>query len=114
MLVFIEKPFVSTSLLNNHAITMKKTDFTLLRWAALFEGTSLLLLVLIAVPLKYFAEMPIGVKIIGPLHGILFLVFITLLFMHYAKRDISAGKTIIGLIASFIPTGTFIYKAKVL
>lgn len=91
-----------------------KPNFTLLRWVALFEGSSLLLLLFVAVPLKYYAGMPEAVKIIGPVHGVLFLTFLALLFSHAGKRDLSVGKTIIGLFASFIPFGTFVFKAKAL
>lgn len=91
-----------------------KPDFSLLRLAALFEGTSLILLLFIAMPLKYYAEIPEAVKIIGPLHGILFLSFIVLLFSHAAKNELSLVKTMTGLVASFIPFGTFVFKAKML
>jgi len=91
-----------------------KTDFTILRWAALFEGSSLLLLLFVAMPLKYYAGMSEAVKIIGPIHGVLFLVFVVLLFSHAAKRELNLVKTLIGFIASFIPFGTFIFKAKAL
>ncbi len=91
-----------------------KPDFTILRWVALFEGTSLLLLLFVAMPLKYYMGIPEAVKIIGPAHGILFLTFLVLLFSHAGKRDLSLGKTIMGFFASFIPFGTFVFKAKVL
>ncbi|MEE9445676.1 MAG: DUF3817 domain-containing protein [Cocleimonas sp.] len=89
-------------------------DFSLLRWSALFEGSSLLLLLGVAMPLKYFADVPEAVKIIGPIHGVLFLTFIVLLLSHAAKGELSFTKTLTGFFASFIPFGTFIYKAKVL
>jgi len=91
-----------------------KPDFTILHWAALFEGSSLLLLLFVAVPLKYYMGIPEAVKIIGPIHGVLFLTFLVLLFSHASKKDLSLGKTIAGFFASFIPFGTFIFKAKVL
>jgi integral membrane protein len=91
-----------------------KTDYSTLRWAALFEGSSLLTLLFVAMPLKYYFEIPMAVKIIGPIHGVLFLTFIVLLFTHAAKKEISPAKTLTGFIASFIPFGTFIFKAKVL
>jgi integral membrane protein len=91
-----------------------KPDFSLLRWAALFEGSSLILLLFVAMPLKYYAGIPEAVKIIGPLHGILFLSFIVLLFSHSVKNELSLVKTMIGFIASLIPFGTFIFKAKIL
>jgi integral membrane protein len=48
------------------------------RWVAIAEGVSFLVLLGIAMPLKYFAGMPEAVKIIGMLHGILFVSFIVL------------------------------------
>ncbi len=91
-----------------------KPDYTILRWIALFEGSSLLLLLFIAVPLKYYFGIPEAVKIIGPIHGILFLSFIVVLFSHAAKKELGFVKTIAGFFASFIPFGTFVYKAKAL
>ncbi len=91
-----------------------KPDFTILRWVALFEGTSLLLLLFIAMPLKYYMSMPEAVKIVGIAHGILFLSFLVILFSHAAKRELGLMKTIAGFFASFIPFGTFVFKAKVL
>lgn len=91
-----------------------KPDFTILRWAALFEGSSLILLMFVAMPLKYYMGIPEVVKIIGPVHGVLFLSFIVLLFSHASKGELNLLKTLTGLIASFIPFGTFIFKAKAL
>ncbi|MBF6057045.1 DUF3817 domain-containing protein [Thiomicrorhabdus heinhorstiae] len=93
---------------------MSVVSFRWLRFSALLEGSSLLLLLLVAVPLKRLADMPEAVAIVGPIHGVLFLFFISMLFSHAARGDLSAKQTLIGFIASFIPTGTFIYKAKVL
>jgi len=98
----------------NKTSTKNKIDFTILRWAALFEGSSLLLLLFVAMPLKYYTGMAEAVKIIGPIHGVLFLAFVVLLFLHAAKRELGLVKTLIGFFASFIPFGTFIFKAKAL
>lgn len=91
-----------------------KPDFTLLRWVALFEGTSLLLLLFVAMPLKYYMGIPEAVKIVGMGHGILFLSFIVILLSHTVKGELGLLKTIAGFFASFIPFGTFVFKAKAL
>ncbi len=91
-----------------------KPDFNIIRWVALFEGSSLLLLLFVAMPLKYYAGIPEAVRIIGPIHGILFLSFLVVLFLHAGKRELSLVKTLMGFVASLIPFGTFIFKAKVL
>lgn len=47
-----------------------------LRLLAFLEGVSLLLLVFVAVPIKYFRNDPAMVKAIGPIHGAFFLLFV--------------------------------------
>lgn len=89
-------------------------NFAITRIAALLEGTSLLLLLFVAMPLKYWADIPMGVKVIGPAHGILFLSFVALMLLHLLRKDLSIIHSIIGIVASFIPFGTFIFKAKYL
>ncbi|QHS63346.1 DUF3817 domain-containing protein [Chitinophaga agri] len=53
-----------------------KTPIGRLRILGFFEGMSLIILVFIAVPLKYWAQQPALVKLLGPVHGILFIVFV--------------------------------------
>lgn len=85
-----------------------------LRFMALLEGSSLLVLLLVAMPLKYGLAVPQVVQIVGPLHGLFFVVFNLLLLATWLKKDIRVTHYLLGLAASFIPTGTFIYKAKIL
>ncbi|MDG6774756.1 DUF3817 domain-containing protein [Thiomicrorhabdus sp. ZW0627] len=85
-----------------------------LRFMALLEGTSLLLLLFVAMPLKYHYGMPEAVSLVGRAHGGLFLAFNAVLFYHVAKGHVSETKGFLGLVASLIPFGTFVYKAKVL
>ena len=46
------------------------------RWLSLAEGTSFLILLLIAMPLKYMADMPLMVKYTGWAHGLLFVLYV--------------------------------------
>lgn len=85
-----------------------------LRFMALLEGTSLLVLLFIAMPLKYSYGMPEAVKLVGPIHGALFLMFNAVLFSYAAKGHLSGVKSVLGFVASLVPFGTFVYKAKVL
>lgn len=95
-------------------IKMTKPHLPLLKWAALFEGSSLLVLIFIAMPLKYLANIPAAVKIIGPIHGFLFLSFVAIIFFYLLTRKLPANTTLIGLISAFIPFGSFVFKAKYL
>jgi len=86
----------------------------ILRFMSILEGTSLLLLLFIAVPLKRLMEMPEAVSIIGPIHGVLFIIFNLFLFAAIFKYDLKVKHAIIGFIASVIPFGSYIFKAKIL
>jgi len=86
----------------------------LLRFMALLEGSSLLLLLLVAVPLKRMMGIPEAVQIIGPIHGLLFIAFNALLIAAMMKKQVTIKQYVLGFVASLIPFGTFVYKAKVL
>jgi integral membrane protein len=86
----------------------------LLRFMALLEGSSLLLLLLVAVPLKRMMGIPEAVQIIGPIHGLLFIAFNALLIAAMLKKQVTIKQYVLGFVASLIPFGTFVYKAKVL
>jgi integral membrane protein len=75
------------------------------------EGLSFVVLVAIAMPLKYIAGIGLPVRIVGMLHGILFILY-TLLLIHAAfVYKWTLLKTIGAFLLSFIPTGTFFLKS---
>jgi integral membrane protein len=78
-----------------------------LRSVAFLEGLSYVVLLFVAMPLKYLAEQPQAVRITGSLHGFLFiwLAWATLLEMKGRGKPFSWGVRI--GIASLIPFGTF-------
>lgn len=86
---------------------MKKT-FHWFRIAAIAEGISFLVLLGIAMPLKYLAKIPIAVTIAGSMHGVLFIAFIRLAWEtknKYAKTGSWMGRA---LLASILPFGTIV------
>lgn len=85
-----------------------------LKFMALLEGTSLLLLLFVAMPLKYHYGMPEAVSLVGRAHGGLFIAFNIVLFYHVGKGHLSEVKGLLGFLASLVPFGTFVYKRKVL
>jgi integral membrane protein len=86
-----------------------------LRLIGFLEGTSLLLLVLLAVPFKHFAGDPGLVKTIGPVHGALFLLFVFQAISVSIEQGWSfqtrAWKI---LLACLVPFGTFYVDRKIL
>jgi len=78
-----------------------------LRLVAILEGVSFLVLLLIAMPLKYLAGQPEAVKHVGMAHGVLFVLYILLLIQQSIQRGWSMKKVLLGFIASLVPLGTF-------
>jgi len=85
-----------------------------LKTLSILEGSSLLILLFIAVPLKRLGDMPEAVSIIGPIHGGLFIIFNLFIFYAISKFKLKKKYAALGFVASLIPFGSFIYKAKVL
>ncbi len=77
-----------------------------LRTAGIWEGISYLLLLGVAMPLKYLADMPLAVRVVGTLHGILFILFMYTI-INAMRNGLSFKKAVIAFIASLIPFGTF-------
>lgn len=82
-----------------------------IRWfrkIAFAEGVSFLVLLGIAMPLKYFADMPMAVRVVGMLHGILFVAFIILAWETMSALNKKFGWFLKAFVASIIPFGTFV------
>lgn len=85
---------------------MKKT-YSWFRKIALAEGVSFLVLLLIAMPLKYMAGWPMGVTIVGGIHGLLFITFIVMAWEVRKEFKRDWGWMFKSFIASILPFGTF-------
>lgn len=79
-----------------------------LRHLAIVEGISTLVLFFIAMPLKYFAGMPMAVRIVGSLHGALFVALVVMLLLAIRKVPISLGLAAAGIAAAVVPGGPFL------
>lgn len=77
------------------------------------EGYSYLVLVFIAMPLKYLLGMAIAVKIAGLVHGILFVIFCFLLVIAWQDAKWSFKESVLFFVASLIPFGTFYTKKRI-
>ena len=84
------------------------------RISSLLEGLSYLLLLFIAVPLKYFYGHEFLVKILGMPHGILFILYIFFSVILKNKMNWNIKQTIEIMIGSIIPFGTFYIDYKYL
>lgn len=78
-----------------------------LRLVSLLEGASLLLLVGVAMPLKYLAHQPAAVHWAGLVHGVLFISYLLLLAQNTIELRWPAAKFGVGLLLSILPFGAF-------
>ena len=77
------------------------------RMIALAEGCSFLVLLCIAMPMKYFMGMPEVVRVVGSIHGGLFLLYVGLLAVMHFRHRWSFMFSLYAFVASIIPFGTF-------
>lgn len=87
---------------------------SLFRKLALLEGATLVLLMLVAVPLKRMMGIPEMVSIVGPIHGVAFIIYIVTMTSFFQKENIPMSKWLLGFIAAFIPFGSFVFERVVL
>ena len=87
---------------------------TFFRVVSFLEGTSYLLLLFVAVPVKYWMNDPQYVKLLGMPHGLLFVCYIVLAFLLKSELNWSIKKLGVVLIASILPFGTFYVDKKYL
>lgn len=72
------------------------------------EGVSYLLLLGVAMPMKYYFEMPMAVKIVGMTHGVLFVAYCVLLALCLKRFNWTLKFGAYLFIATLIPFGTFV------
>ena len=77
------------------------------RRVAFAEGISYLVLLFIAMPLKYGLDMPLAVKYVGWAHGVLFVAYIVFGGLAALKDKWSIQFSAVAFIASLVPFGTF-------
>lgn len=78
------------------------------RKIAKLEGISYLVLLFIAMPLKYMANIPMATTVVGSIHGLLFILFIVWMYITYDTYNTNFKWMIKAFLASIIPFGTFV------
>jgi integral membrane protein len=89
-----------------------RTPIGRLRVIAFIEGISFLLLLGVAMPLKYFAGMPAAVKTAGWIHGVLFMLYLFAVAEVTVRRRWKFTLALGALAASLVPFGTFALDAR--
>ncbi len=78
-----------------------------MRRIGIAEGISFLVLLLIAMPLKYYFDLPIAVKVVGWAHGVLFIAYVVIVLLSIRLMKWNLIGLGVALAASLIPLGTF-------
>ena len=89
-----------------------KTTVGRMRLVGMLEGVSFLLLMGIAMPLKYFAGMPEAVKYTGWVHGVLFIGYCLANLNALLAGRIPFKDSVIAFVASLIPFGPFFVDGR--
>jgi len=82
------------------------------RTIAIAEGISFLLLLFIAMPLKYFFGLPMAVKLVGWAHGLLFVAYWVAAVPLFTKLKWDPERMVGVGLASLLPFGTFVLERK--
>ncbi len=84
-----------------------RTTLGRLRVVAFTEGVSFLVLLLIAMPLKYAAGLPQAVRVVGMAHGLLFVLYVLYAVLAKVEYGWSFRKLALALGAALVPFGPF-------
>jgi integral membrane protein len=90
------------------------TSLGRLRFIGWWEGVSFLVLLLIAMPLKYVWGWPDAVRVVGMAHGVLFVLYVLAAIQAAVEHDWPLKRTALVMVASVMPAGPFIVDARVL
>jgi len=82
-----------------------------LRVLGFIEGTTLLCLIAIAVPLKHFAGRPEYVSLLGPIHGAVFTIYLLTLWGTVSDGGWRRDEVLRTALMSLLPFGTFFNDA---
>ena len=85
----------------------------LLRILGFLEGLSLLILIFVAVPMKYYYGNHQLSKTLGPVHGALFLLFLFVALLVGLQYKWTFKTALLVFVACFIPFGTFYLDSKI-
>lgn len=93
-------------------LVLLRTPLGRLRAIGLLEGASFLLLLGVAMPLKYLAGMPMAVRVVGSLHGLLFVLFALAVVEALAAGRFTWRQAAGAMVAAVLPFGPFVLDAR--
>ncbi len=82
--------------------------YRIFRHIGIVEGVTTVLLFFVAMPMKYFFDMPKAVTIMGSIHGWAFILYILAMIVALRGRQWTTSEWFRTTIAAFFPFGTFL------
>ncbi|MEM6916360.1 MAG: DUF3817 domain-containing protein [Verrucomicrobiota bacterium] len=95
-------------------LDLKNSNIDRLRVSSILDGLSYLILLGIAMPLKYMADMPLAVRIVGSLHGFFFLALCLFLLVALLRKQLSFGWCVFVFLCALIPFAPFWLDRKLI
>lgn len=91
---------------------MKIHPLRFLRIMGTLDGLSLITLLFISMPLKYFADLPLFVKVNGSLHGGIFVLYVIAIVLVQLRIQWNVSWSMLSVLVAFIPFGNFLLDRK--
>ncbi|MEM9016508.1 MAG: DUF3817 domain-containing protein [Verrucomicrobiota bacterium] len=85
------------------SLNLRRSNIDRLRLSSILDGVSYLVLLGIAMPMKYLRDMPMAVTIVGSLHGFFFLALCWFLLLALLKRQLSFAWCVLVFVCALIP-----------
>lgn len=101
--------------MTDEAKRTNKNHITAMQWLRVsgwIEGVSYLVLLFVAMPLKYFAGIPEAVSVVGAIHGFAFVTFVIVVARVALLPYWSTRETAFAIAASLLPAGTIILDSR--
>lgn len=83
------------------------------RVIALLEGVSYVVLLGVAMPLKYWADMPMAVRIVGSVHGALFVAYAVCAGLLFLRGQWNFARASAAMGVSLVPFATFVFDRSI-
>lgn len=95
-------------------LDLKHSNIDRLRLSSILDGISYIVLLGIAMPLKYMADMPLAVRIVGSLHGAFFLALCWFLLIALLRKQLTFGWCVLVFACALIPFVPFFLDRKLI
>lgn len=82
-------------------------------WIGRMEAVSFLVLLGVAMPLKYLAGQPLAVRVVGMAHGVLFILLLVALARAARLHGWPTRTMALGAVASLVPFGPIWFERRI-